>query len=113
ITKDLCLNTVKIMSSEDLNRTYRRFAHQCLEPHDRPDQLALIGLQPRGVSMGKRILQLSDEVFDLQPDFGVVDVTYYRDNFRTRLKMPQVKVTVFPFDLDDKDVVLIDDVLYT
>lgn len=107
------MNTVKIMSSEDLNRTYRRFAHQFLEPHDRPDQLALIGMQTRGVYMGKRILQHIDEEFDLQPDFGVLDVTFYRDDFRTRLKMPQVKVTEIPFDLYDKDVVLIDDVLYT
>ncbi len=107
------MDKVKIMSAEDLNRTYLRFAHQFLEPHDKPDQLALIGMQTRGVYMGKRIVQLIDQEFGFTPDFGVLDVTFYRDDFRTKLKMPQVKVTEIPFDLYDRDVVLIDDVLYT
>jgi pyrimidine operon attenuation protein/uracil phosphoribosyltransferase len=101
------------MSAEDLNRTYLRFAHQFLEPHDNPDQLALIGMQTRGVHMGKRIVKMIEEDLDYHVDFGVLDVTFYRDDFRTRLKMPEVKVTEIPFDLYDRDVVLIDDVLYT
>ena len=107
------MEKVKIMSAEDLNRTYRRFAHQFLEPHDDPEQLAIIGMQTRGVHMGKRIVGLIEEQFDFRPDFGVLDVTFYRDDFRTKLKMPQVKVTEIPFDLYDRDVILIDDVLYT
>ncbi len=101
------------MSAEDLNRTYMRFAHQFLEPHDNPQQLALIGMQTRGVYMGKRIVPLIEQEFGFRPDFGVLDVTFYRDDFRTKLKMPQVKVTEIPFDLYDRDVILIDDVLYT
>lgn len=101
------------MTAEDLNRTYLRFAHQFLEPHDDPDQLALIGMQTRGVYMGKRIVQHIENEFDHKADFGVLDVTFYRDDFRTRLKMPRVKVTEIPFDLYDRDIVLIDDVLYT
>jgi len=107
------LNTVKIMSAEDLNRTYVRFAHQFLEPHDNPGQLALIGMQTRGVYMGKHIIEIMEQELDYKPDFGVLDVTFYRDDFRTRLKMPQVRVTEIPFDLYDRDIVLIDDVLYT
>lgn len=101
------------MSAEDLDRTYMRFAHQFLEPHDNPERLALIGMQTRGVHMGKRIKALIKQEFDFEPDFGVLDVTFYRDDFRTRLKMPQVKVTEIPFDLYERDVILIDDVLYT
>ena len=107
------MNRIKIMSAEDLNRTYLRFAHQFLEPHDDPNQLAIIGMQTRGVHMGKRILQHIEEKFEYDIDFGVLDVTFYRDDFRTKLKMPQVKVTEIPFDLYDRDVVLVDDVLYT
>lgn len=107
------MEKVKIMSAEDLNRTYRRFAHQFLEPHDDPEQLAIIGMQTRGVHMGKRVVSLIEEQFGYRPDFGVLDVTFYRDDFRTKLKMPQVKVTEIPFDLYDRDVILIDDVLYT
>ena len=107
------MDKVKIMSAEDLNRTYMRFAHQFLEPHDDPQQVALIGMQTRGVYMGRRIVELIEKEFDFRPDFGVLDVTFYRDDFRTKLKMPQVKVTEIPFDLYDRDVILIDDVLYT
>ena len=107
------MDTVQIMSAEDLNRTYLRFAHQFLEPHDDPSQLALIGMQTRGVHMGKRILEHIEDEFDDRPDFGVLDVTFYRDDFRTKLKMPQVRVTEIPFDLYERDIVLIDDVLYT
>ncbi len=101
------------MSAEDLNRTYLRFAHQFMEPHEDPSQLALIGMQTRGVHMGRRILEHIEGEFDYRPDFGVLDVTFYRDDFRTKLKMPQVKVTEIPFDLYERDIVLIDDVLYT
>lgn len=107
------MDSVKIMSADDLNRTYLRFAHQFLEPHDDPQQLAIIGMQTRGVYMGKRIVQHIEDKFDYNIDFGVLDVTFYRDDFRTKLKMPQVKVTEIPFDLYDRDVVLVDDVLYT
>lgn len=107
------MKKAKIMSAEELNRTYLRFAHQFLEPHDDPSRLAVIGMQTRGVPMAKRILSHLEEEFGLTPDFGVLDVTFYRDDFRTRLKMPGVKVTEIPFDLYDRDVVLVDDVLYT
>lgn len=103
----------KIMSARELNRTYLRFAHQFLEPHDDPSRLAVIGMQTRGVPIGKRILSHVKEEYGVIPDFGVLDVTFYRDDFRTRLKMPGVKVTEIPFDLYDRDVVLVDDVLYT
>lgn len=103
----------KIMTAEDLNRTYMRFAHQFLEPFDDPSEPAIIGMQTRGVYMGKRILDIIDKQFGSKPDFGVLDVTFYRDDFRTKLKMPEVKVTEIPFDLYNRDVILVDDVLYT
>ncbi len=102
-----------IMSAEDLERTYLRFAHQILEPYDNPAFPAVIGMQTRGVYMGRRILKNIKKEHTDVPDFGVLDVTFYRDDFRSKLKMPQVKVTEIPFDLYDRDVILIDDVLYT
>jgi len=90
-----------------------RFAHQFLEPYDDPSTLAIIGMQTRGVYMGRRIMEVIRRQFRTTPDFGVLDVTFYRDDFRSKLKMPQVKVTEIPFDLYNRDVVLVDDVLYT
>ncbi len=101
------------MSAEELERTYIRFAHQFLEPYDDPSRLAIIGMQTRGVYIGKRINDEIKKKFGVEVDFGVLDVTFYRDDFRTKLKMPQVQVTEIPFDLYDRDIVLVDDVLYT
>lgn len=107
------MKQAKIMSAEDLDRTYMRFAHQFLEPHDHPENLAIIGMQTRGVHIGRRIKQIIRSEFGVDIDFGVLDVTFYRDDFRTKLKMPDVKVTEIPFDLYERDIVLVDDVLYT
>lgn len=101
------------MTEEDLDRTYMRFAHQFLEPFDNPASPAIVGMQTRGVYMGKRILEIIQKEFNTAPDFGVLDVTFYRDDYRTKLKMPEVKVTEIPFDLYNRDVILVDDVLYT
>lgn len=107
------MKKAKIMTAEDLDRTYLRFAHQFLEGYDDFERLAIIGMQTRGVYMGKRIVREINKEFDTEIDFGVLDVTFYRDDYRSKLKMPEVQVTEIPFDLYDRDIVLVDDVLYT
>jgi len=107
------LKEARIMTPEELDRTYQRFAHQFLEPYDDFSRLAVIGMQTRGVHMGRRIINVIKEQFDTDIDFGVLDVTFYRDDYRSKLKMPEVQVTEIPFDLFDRDVVLVDDVLFT
>lgn len=107
------MKEAEIMSTADLNRTYLRFAHQFIEPHDDPSRLAIVGMQTRGVHMGKRINKIIDREFGYTLDFGVLDVAFYRDDYRTKLKMPDVKVTEIPFDLYQRDIILVDDVLYT
>lgn len=102
-----------IMTARDLGRTYMRFAHQILEPYDNPAHPVIIGMQTRGVFIARRLVEIIGKEYGKTPDFGVLDVTFYRDDFRTRLKMPEVRVTEIPFDLYDRDVVLVDDVLYT
>ncbi|HBX65054.1 MAG: bifunctional pyr operon transcriptional regulator/uracil phosphoribosyltransferase [Balneola sp.] len=101
------------MTAEDLNRTYLRFAHQFLEGYDDAERLAIVGMQTRGVHIGKRIVDEIEKSFNQKIDFGVLDVTFYRDDYRSKLKMPEVKVTEIPFNLYDRDIVLVDDVLYT
>ncbi|HKK26137.1 MAG TPA: bifunctional pyr operon transcriptional regulator/uracil phosphoribosyltransferase PyrR [Gracilimonas sp.] len=107
------MKEARIMTPEELDRTYQRFAHQFLEPYDDFSRLAVIGMQTRGVHMGKRIIEEIRKNFSTDIDFGVLDVTFYRDDYRSKLKMPEVQVTEIPFDLFDRDVVLVDDVLYT
>lgn len=107
------MKQAKIMSAKDLDRIYLRFAHQFLESSADFSQLAVIGMQTRGVHIGKRIISEIKKAFDADVDFGVLDVTFFRDDFRSKMKMPEVKVTEIPFDLYERDIVLVDDVLYT
>ena len=102
-----------LLSSDDMDRTFRRFAHQFIEPYDDVSNLAIVGMQTRGVYIAKRVQQHIKTEFDLNIPLGVLDVTFYRDYFRSKMKMPEVKITEIPFDLYGKDVILVDDVLYT
>ncbi|MEO1023884.1 MAG: bifunctional pyr operon transcriptional regulator/uracil phosphoribosyltransferase PyrR [Bacteroidota bacterium] len=102
-----------ILNSKEIERIYQRFAHQFLESVDHPANVAIVGMQTRGVYIGKRVLEYIQSEFGVSVDFGVLDVTFYRDDFRSKLKMPDVKVTEIPFDLYDRDVILVDDVLFT
>ena len=102
-----------LLSSDDMDRTFRRFAHQFIEPYDDVSNLAIVGMQTRGVYIAKRVQQHIKTEFDLNIPLGVLDVTFYRDDFRSKMKMPEVKITEIPFDLYGKDVILVDDVLYT
>ncbi len=102
-----------LLSSDDMDRTFRRFAHQFIEPYDDVSNLAIVGMQTRGVYIAKRVQQHIKSEFNLDVPLGVLDVTFYRDDFRSKMKMPEVKVTEIPFDLYGKDVILVDDVLYT
>ncbi len=103
----------KIMSAEELDRTYKRFAGEFLESFDSPESVAVVGMQTRGVQIGRRINEHIKKSTGKALDFGVLDVTFYRDDFRTKLKMPQVQITEIPFDLYERDIILVDDVLFT
>lgn len=103
----------KLFDEEGFNRTLTRLAHEILERNKGSKNLVLVGMRTRGEFIGSRIFQKIKEIDKSEPDFGVLDVTLYRDDFRTRLKQPEIGVTNITFDINDKHVILIDDVLYT
>lgn len=70
-------------------------------------------MQTRGVYIGKRICAIIQKQFGWVPDFGMLDVTFYRDDFRTKGSMPEVKLSDIPFDIEGRDIILLDDVFYT
>lgn len=105
--------SIQIMSPEEMQRTYRRFAMEFVETYDGPPYPAIIGMQTRGVFIARRIAALLSGELGIEVDLGVLDVTFYRDDFRNRQQMPQVRISDIPFDLDGRDVILVDDVLYT
>ncbi|KAF0151059.1 MAG: bifunctional pyrimidine regulatory protein PyrR uracil phosphoribosyltransferase [Ignavibacteria bacterium] len=103
----------KLIDEEGFNRTLTRLAHEILERNKGAKNIALVGMRTRGEFIGSRIFEKIKEIDNSTPDFGVLDVTLYRDDFRTRLKQPQIGVTNITFDINEKNVILIDDVLYT
>ncbi len=103
----------KIVDSEGLNRIITRIAHEILERNKGTENLILMGMRTRGEFLANRIFSKINEIEDIELPLGVLDVTLYRDDFRTRLKQPEVSVSNITFDINEKNIILIDDVLYT
>ena len=103
----------KIIDAEGFDRILTRMAHEILEKNKGSKNLVLMGMRTRGEFLAKRIGQKIKQIDSADLPFGVLDVTLYRDDFRTRLKQPEVSVSDITFDINEKDIILIDDVLYT
>ncbi|HQV33409.1 MAG TPA: bifunctional pyr operon transcriptional regulator/uracil phosphoribosyltransferase PyrR [Calditrichia bacterium] len=102
-----------ILNENDMGRIITRLAHEILEKNRGTENLVLVGLRTRGAFLADRISKKIKEIEGEEVMTGFLDVTLYRDDFRTRLKQPSVEVTNIPFGIDEKNLVLIDDVLYT
>lgn len=106
-----------IMSKEEISRTVKRLAHEIVEKNFGVADLAIVGVQTRGVFLGKRIIKeifnagLAEGTKDIP--FGILDITLYRDDVSTMENPPHVKETDIPFDLTGKKIVVIDDVIFT
>ncbi len=102
------------MNTGRFELTIDRLCHQLIENHDSFHNTCFIGLQPRGVPMADRIHQrLSTITGNSNIDYGKLDITFYRDDFRQRDKPLRASVTEMDFIVENKCVVLVDDVLYT
>ncbi len=106
-----------IMSREEISRTIRRLAHEIVEKNFGVRDMAIVGIQTRGVFVAQRIAReikaagLNDT--DHEVPFGTLDITLYRDDVGSTDTARPVRETDIPFDLNDKKVVLVDDVLFT
>jgi len=103
----------KIADKEGLDRIITRIAHEILEKNKGSKNLVLIGMRTRGEFLARRLRDKLLSIEGIELPLGVLDVTLYRDDFRTRIKQPQVSVSDITFDVNEKDVILVDDVLYT
>ncbi len=103
----------KIIDEDGLSRIITRMAHEILEKNKGSQNLVLMGMKTRGEFLATRIFKRIKEIEKKELPLGVLDVTLYRDDFRTRMKQPEVSVSNITFDINDKDVIIIDDVLYT
>ena len=90
-----------------------RIAHEIIEHHNDLSNLVLLGIHNRGVPIAGRLRKLIQDFTNIEIQLGSLDITFHRDDFRDRLTMPEIKGTDIQFDLSDKVIILIDDVLYS
>lgn len=103
-----------LLSSKEINIILHRLACQLLEHHLDFTETALIGIQPRGIFLAQRLSKILKEDYGVSKiNLGLLDITFYRDDFRRGEKTLEASSTKMDFLVEGKKVVLIDDVLYT
>ena len=101
-----------VINEQQLSITIKRLAHQVLEAHAEIEDTVVIGIQPRGVFVSERfVAELKRLLPASQIRYGILDITFYRDDIRDELHVPNQ--TDIPFSIENKRVILVDDVLYT
>ena len=103
-----------LLNSKEVNITLHRLACQLIENHDDFSQTVLIGIQPRGTFLADRLASMLKEEYKIKDiKLGHLDITFFRDDFRRGDKPLEANTTEINFIVEDKNVVFIDDVLYT
>jgi len=103
----------KIIDETGLKRTITRLSHEIVERNRGTEIVAAVGIRTRGAFVAERIVKEIERIECKKIPLGILDITMYRDDFRQRLKQPVIQQTDIPFNIDEKNIVLIDDVLYT
>ena len=104
---------IKLLSSKLLDIMLSRLCQQLIENHNEFKDSVLLGMQPRGVFLASRIKDRLSEMINIEIPVGSLDTTFYRDDFRRRDEPLSPNSTNVPFIIENKKVILVDDVLYT
>ena len=103
----------RLMSASEIDRTLVRLAHEVLEKSGDLDKLAFVGIRRRGVPLAQRIARKIEALEKRSVPVGILDINLYRDDLTTVDIQPVVNATEIPFSVQGKDIILMDDVLYT
>ncbi len=101
------------MSASEIERTLVRLAHEIVERNNGSENLGLVGIKRRGVPLAQRIAKLIETIEKIPVQTGVLDISFYRDDLSTRDLRPVVEKGEIGFDINGRDIILMDDVLYT
>jgi pyrimidine operon attenuation protein / uracil phosphoribosyltransferase len=104
-----------VLEHDDLRRTLRRIAHEIVEKNPDSEELAVVGIHTRGAVLARRLHAFLAELTDAELPIGDLDISFYRDDVgaKSPAEQPVVHSSHIDFDLADRTVVLVDDVLYT
>jgi pyrimidine operon attenuation protein/uracil phosphoribosyltransferase len=103
----------QVMDAKGIQRALVRIAHEIVEKNKGAENMAVIGIQDRGGPLAERVAGLIEKIENEKIPVGLMDITLYRDDIQTKLEQPLVQKTEIPFDVVDKVIILVDDVLYT
>ncbi len=104
----------RIADAVGMERTLARLAHQIVEKNRGAERVALVGIRTRGAPLAERLAKLIKGIDpQAQVPVGILDITLYRDDYLMSRKTPRVQATDIPFDLQDRVLVMVDDVLFT
>jgi len=103
----------RLLSASEIERTLVRLAHEIVERNNGAGNLGLVGIKRRGVPLAQRISKLIESIEKSPVDTGVLDISFYRDDLSTAGPRPVVEKGEIGFDVNGRDIILMDDVLYT
>lgn len=103
----------RLMSASEIERTLVRLAHEIVERNHGARNLGLVGIKRRGVPLAQRLAKIISTIEQHPIDTGVLDISFYRDDLTTRDVRPVVEKGEIGFDVAGRDIILMDDVLYT
>jgi pyrimidine operon attenuation protein/uracil phosphoribosyltransferase len=109
----LTFTVTEVLDDKKVERALTRIAHEIIERNAGAEDLVIIGIRTRGDYLADRIAAKISEVEDTDVEVGYMDITFYRDDVHSRLEQPEIHQTEILFPIDDKIVVLVDDVLFT
>lgn len=102
-----------ILDADGIRRALTRIAHEIIEKNKGVDNVVLIGIRRRGVPLAERLAKRIVEIEGKEVLIGILDITLYRDDLTTTTHQPVIRKTEIPFTINNKVVVLVDDVLFT
>ncbi|MGM0442891.1 MAG: bifunctional pyr operon transcriptional regulator/uracil phosphoribosyltransferase PyrR [Fibrobacterota bacterium] len=103
----------QLMTDQEIRRSLNRMSHQILEENRDLSALALIGIQTRGISLSKRLASIIEGLEKRPVPQGILDTSLYRDDYRSVIPGHGLRETDIPFDVKDRVIILVDDVLHT
>ncbi len=111
--KPILREKCKLMSASEIERTLVRLAHEIIEKNNGSKNVGLVGIKRRGVPLAQRLAKIIGAIEKHPTDSGVLDISFYRDDLSTHGARPVVSPGDIGFDVNGRDIVLVDDVLYT
>jgi len=103
----------ELLNKQDIERIISRIAHEIIEKNKGPERICLVGIQRGGVHLARRLSGRLSAIESVAVPVGALDISLYRDDLSLRKKHPVVRKTDIPFDISERVIILVDDVLFT